>query len=69
MKWWQPKEPQNTQFVPKMMANGWGTPTVVVQGSGDPVSALQLSTSSQHEQPRVSSNGNQLKMLDNIKIC
>ena len=54
---WQPRVPRNAQFVQKMMPNGQGTPTVVVQGSGDPVSVLQLSTSAQHEQPRVSSNG------------
>ena len=54
---WQPRVPRNAQFVQKMMQNGRGTPTVFVQGSGDPVSALQLSASDQHEQPRVSSNG------------
>ena len=32
--------PENAQFVPKMMPNGQGPPIVVVQGSGDPISAL-----------------------------
>ena len=37
---WQPRVPQNAQFILKTMPNGWGTPTVVVQVSGNPVSAL-----------------------------
>ena len=49
--------PENAQFVPKMMPNGQGPPTVNVQGSGNPISALQLSASAKHEQPRVSNNG------------
>ena len=53
---WQPRVTQNAQFVTKMMPSGLGTSTSFVQGSGDPVSALQLSASAQHKQPRVSSN-------------
>ena len=41
----------NALFVQNMMPNGQSTPTVVGQSSGDPVSALQLSTIAQHEQP------------------
>ena len=41
----------------KFLPNSQGPPIVVVLGSGGPISALQLSASAKHKQPRVSNNG------------
>ena len=59
--------PENAQFVPKMMPNGQGPPTVVVQGSGDPISAIPISNNLESAIMGLESC-KQFQMVENIKI-